>query len=428
MTVTLVASVLAYQTVAAPPPLPPLPLAGLPAGVRVELERAYAAAVAAPADATAVGHLAMLLHAHEQYASAQACYTRARQIDPKTLRWAYLAGVASADAGGHADATRAFRDALAIDSNYLPAWLRLADVLFRVGDLQASRAEYAAMLQQHPDLAAAHYGLGRVATLLADRPAAIEQYVRATRLSPPFGAAHYALALALRSAGRDSDAAAHFAEYRRWGPRHPAPQDPLLDEVRDLNGTARELLAEAARLGKAGRLDESIELNLKALAVDPAAAQAQVNLIGLFGRKGRPDLAERHYRSALELGTSVDEAHYNYGVLLASAGRLTEAAAAFERALNVNPFHAGAHSNLATVLTREGKLDLAASHYQQAISNNPAHARARINLARLLAATGRVADARERFAQALQRAEALGDADLAQRIEEELRRLRTVRR
>jgi tetratricopeptide (TPR) repeat protein len=129
----------------------------------------------------------------------------------------------------------------------------------------------------------------------------------------------------------------------------------------------------------------------------------------------------------VKLATSLDEAHYNYGVLLASARRLTDAAAAFRQALDANPFHAGAHSNLGAILAREGKLDLAVSHYQQAIANDPAHTAARVNLARLLLATGRPEQARERFAQALQRAKALGQTDVAGRIEHELRTLAAVR-
>lgn len=425
--VTFLAALLAAQSSGLTATLPPLALDGVPGATRDELQRAYEAAVAAPGDASAHGQLAMLLHAHEQYGPAERYYDRARQLEPTSLRWAYLAGVVSAELGAYADAARVLRDALAIDPEYLPARLRLADAVFRLGDVHASRGEYRAVLQQHPDLALALYGAGRVAWRLGDRDAAIAQYLRATQVSPPFGAAHYALALALRAAGRRSDADAHFTEYRRWGARYPVPHDPILEDVRALNGTARELLAQAARLGKAGRFDESIELHLRALAMDPAAAQAHVNLISLFGRKGRTDLAEEHYQRAVNLATSVDEAHYNYGVLLASTRRLTDAAAAFRQALDANPFHAGAHSNLGAILAREGKLDLAISHYQQAIANDPAHTAARVNLARLLLATGHREQARERFEQALQRAKALGEIDVAGRIEQELRTLAAVR-
>jgi tetratricopeptide (TPR) repeat protein len=427
-TVTFIASVLTGQVVNATAPLPPLTLSNLPTSTRFELQRAYDSAAAAPADASASGRLAMLLHAHEQYESAQTCYRRAGELDPTALRWKYLAGVVAAELNAYADALRALREALALDPDYLPARLRLADALFRLGDLQASRAEHAALQRQYPDLALALYGGGRIAWVLGEHDAAIKQYRRATQVSPPFGSAHYALALALRATGLMSEADAHFAAYRRWGARKPVPHDPILDDVRALNGTARELLVKAARLGKAGLLDASIELHLRALAIDPTAAQAHVNLISLFGRNGQTDLSEAHYQRALKLGTSLDEAHYNYGVLLGSIGQLPEAAAAFQRTLDVNPFHAGAHSNLGAIFAREGKIELAASHYLQTISNNPAHTAARMNLARLLAVSGDREQARERFEQALQRAKALGETDLASRIEQELQTLAAVRR
>lgn len=198
LTLSFVAALLGAQALDLPAPLPPLALDGLPAATRVELERAYNAAAAAPADPAAHGQLAMVLHAHAQYTLAAAWYTRARALDPTSLRWTYLAGVVSAEAGAHADAARAFRAALTIDSSYLPARVRLADMLFRLGDLPASSAEYRTLLEQHPDLAVAHYGLGRVATLRGDREAAIEQYLRATRVSPPFGAQRERSTRALR--------------------------------------------------------------------------------------------------------------------------------------------------------------------------------------------------------------------------------------
>ena len=427
VTVALLLAHLAGQNAQIPATLPHPVLTALPAHSRAELESAYAAATGDGADAAAAGRLAMLLHAHDQLDLADAWYRRARALDPRAFAWPYLSGVVRADGGDHAAAEDALRDALRLDPTYLPARLRRADALMHAGRHGSSRDEYLAIVRDAPETVQAHYGLGRALSLTGDADGAIQAYRRATELAPTFGAAHYALALALRAAGRTSEAGTHFTAYRHWGARHPAPHDPLLDGVRALNGTAREILVQAARVGKAGNLDESIELHLKALAIDPTAAQAHVNLISLFGRRGQSDLAERHYRTALTLGTSVDEAHYNYGVLLAVTGRTRDAAAAFEQALQVNPFHAAAHSNLGALLAREGKLELAASHYEQAIANNPAHTPARVNLARLLTATGRLEEARQRFEQALQRAKSAGETDLAARIAHEIRQLEARR-
>jgi tetratricopeptide (TPR) repeat protein len=374
---------------------------GLPATVRAELERAYETARARPRDPSAVGRLAMILHAYDQLWLANGCYRAARQLDLRSLSWAYLSGVVQAELGDHAAAGAAFREALQIDREYLPARLKLAESLMRAGDLEASRAEYEALVRQFPELALAHHGLGHLLSVQGNRAAAAEHYRRAVELVPQFGAARYALALAYRDLGLGDRAQTHLAAYRAYGNRRPALRDPLLEHVRSMKGTARDLVEEAARLGRAGRLDESIALHLKALEVDPTAAQAHVNLISLYGRTGRPDKAEEHYRAVLRLEANLADAHYNYGVLLAASGRHADAAAVFRKALDVNPFHAQAHNNLGGILAQQGRLDDAAAHYRQAIANDPQHRAARFNFGRVLVASGRYPEAIEQFHRVL---------------------------
>lgn len=443
--------------------LPRLALAELPPPVRAGLQRAYDAARARPRDASAVGRLGMLLHAYEQYRQAEICYRTARGLASRSMPWTYLSAVVQAELGADAEAAASFRASLRIDPAYLPARLRLADSLMRAGAIDASRGEYEALVREFPELALAHYGLGRVSSTLGDAAGAAEHYQRAVDLEPAFGPAHYALALAYRSAGAGDRALAHLDAYRRFGMRRPVPADRLLDEIRSMKGTARDLLAEGARLGRAGRLTESIAVHLRAIEADPADAQAHVNLISLYGRTNQPDSAETHYRAALGLGSSLAEAHYNYGVLLASGSRYEEAAGAFRDALGVDPFHAQAHNNLAALLARQGRLADAAAHYRQALANDPQHRAARFNLGRVLVALGRPLDAVEQFRKlllpedtntprylyalatayldagdvtnagefgklALRRARELGQPDLAVSIEASLRRIRDLQR
>lgn len=384
------------------PPLPALGFDDLPAGVRTRLEHAYDAARTRPDDAAAVGRLGMLLHAYHQLRSADACYRAARALDPGALSWTYLSAVVTAELGDAAAALATLRDALRIDRTYLPARLRLAEALQAAGELDGSRAEYESIVREVPELAAAHYGLGRVLAALGETRDAVERYRHAVELAPEFGPAHYALALAYRDLDMAAQAEPHLAAHRDHGSRRPVPADPLLDEVRSLADTARELISEAARLGRLGRIDESIALHLKALERDPGAAQAHVNLISLYGRAGRAADAGAHYRAALALGSSVAEAHYNYGVLLASTRRLPEAAEAFRQALDVNPFHAQAHNNLGGLLAQAGRLDDAATHFRRALANDPQHRGARFNYGRVLGMQGRHRDAIDQLERILE--------------------------
>ena len=438
--------------------LPRLNLDALPPPVRSGLQEAYDIASARPRDPTALGRLGMLLHAYEQYSAADACYRGARELAPGSISWTYLSAVVDAQLGRYMAAAAGFRRALAIEPGYWPARLRLADALMRGADLDGSRREYEALVRDFPELAIAHYGLGRLLWIGGDAAAAMERYQRAIELEPEFGRAHYALALAYRDAGAGGRAETHLNAYRRLGPRRPVPADRLLDHIRSLKRTGRDLLAEGARLGAAGHLLESIAVHLKAVEADPSDAQAHVNLISLYGRTGQPEKAAEHYRAAVALGSSLTEAHYNYGVLQAAAKRYPEAAAAFGKALAVDPFYAPAHHNLAALLARQGRLGDAASHYGRAIANDPQHRGARVGLGRVLMALGRPRDAidqlrrvlvpedaetaryryalataylaagdaakaREHGQQALGRARDLGQTGLAASIEQWLRRI-----
>jgi Tfp pilus assembly protein PilF len=226
---------------------------------------------------------------------------------------------------------------------------------------------------------------------------AVSAYEAAINFAPEFGPAHYALALAYRDAGRSALAAVQMTIFRQAGTRKPTFPDPLMDDVRSMRSTARDLITRAVESAHAGRLDDAIALHLEALASDPSAAQAHVNLISLYGRSGRAELAEQHYRDALRLGNDLADAHYNFGVLMASQGRATDAASAFQRALEADPFHPRAHNNLGALLAREGKTREALEHYRQALASDPQYAAARVALGRVLVELGRPADAVAEF-------------------------------
>lgn len=443
--------------------LPALVLSDLSPAVRDGILRTYNEARAHPRDAAVVERLAMLLHAYEQHGAADACYQIARRLAPRSLASAYLSGIVQVERGDLTAAVRSFRDALAINPGYLPARIRLAETLMNAGELAASRREYDALIREFPELAVAHYGLGRLSSAEGNSKAAAEEYERALDAAPQFGPAHYALALAYRDLGDQERARPHLDDYAKLGNRRPTIADPLLEQVIGLRSTARDRIAEGARLGRTGEIDQAIAQHLQALEADPTAAQAHVNLIALYGRTGALEKAEAHYRAALALGSSLAEAHYNYGVLMAGLERYADAADAFGKALAVDPFHARAHNNLAALLFQQGRVEDAAAHYRAALASDPQHRMARFNLGRALVMMGRPEQAieqlrrvltpedadtprfmytlamayfaagdsvhaREYAQQALDRARQLGQSELAARIEPEVKKMTIGRR
>ncbi|MGH9660780.1 MAG: tetratricopeptide repeat protein, partial [Bryobacteraceae bacterium] len=191
---------------------------------------------------------------------------------------------------------------------------------------------------------------------------------------------------AQRSAGDTAGAARHAALSEKHKLAAPPLDDPLLTAVNQLNAGAVPLIGEGLRLDRAGQLAESAAVHEKALEIDPQLAQAHINLISLYGRLGRPERAEQHYRSAIALNPNLAEAYYNYGVLRASEE-------AFRKALDINPNYAEAHGNLGDLVQRRGDLAGARRHFEKAVALKPDYRVARFHLARILIHQGALAPA-----------------------------------
>ncbi len=441
------------------PELPKLALANFPPATREEIQKALGEAQAKPRDAEAAGRLGMLLQAHEQLEAAEACFERARRLDPNRFQWVYYLGVTQATAGKNADAAATLEAAVRLDPDYLPARLKLAELLVGLNRLRESREIAQSIVKEDAALAPAYYWLGRVATAEGQAGAAAGHYRQATELWSAYGAAHYALALAYQKLGEKAKAAEQLTAYQKYQRDEPPDADSLLEVVRALNNTALTHLMNGADLETTGEFEAAKAEYEQALQVNPRLAQAHANLISIYGRLGQPEPARQHYRAAVDIDPNLPEIHYNYGVLLLSQRRVNEAEAAFKRALEISPNYPEAHNNLAAILESRGKFDEAIRHCRVALENKPNYRLARFHLAHLLlqrrqndeaiyqleqtltpedaqtptfmyslagayAQSGDVPSARRYLQEARQRAASWGQAELVAEIDQALRSIR----
>jgi tetratricopeptide (TPR) repeat protein len=444
------------------PELPPLALDHYPAELAPRVAEALLRAQREPRSASATGDLGMLLHAHDQVAAAQACYQRARALDPSAFTWVYLDGVAQLRLGRQQGAVAALREAVRLQPDSVPARLKLGEALQAASDLEGSASSYTAVLATDPRSPQAQYGLGRVEAARGRAAEAAARFEEAIRLHEDFGAAQYALALAYRDLGREADARDRLALYQKYLLGAPPLSDPAMEQVRQRKGGASQHVAEGVRLGKANDLLGAVREHEKALQVDPTLAQAHANLISLFGRLRRWEKVDEHYQAAVALAPGLADVHYDYGVALTEQGKTKEAAEAFGKALAINPHHPGAHNNLGSLLLAEGRLDEAAGHFRAALKSDPRYRQAGFNLGRVLVARGDLRGAIAEFQRILtpedadtprylyalaaahvragdratglrlarearQKAEALGQAQLVASIDKDLRGLEAPR-
>src|SRR5437588_7764602 len=146
------------------PALPPLTIARFRPQIRDKAQKLYREAAAKPNDPEASGRMGMLLHAFEQYEAAQLCYRRARLLDPNRFQWAYYLGLAQALDGKTYAAAATLRDAIRLDPHYLPARLKLAELLLNSGRLEESQEVCQSLAKDEPQAAPVYYWLGRVAS------------------------------------------------------------------------------------------------------------------------------------------------------------------------------------------------------------------------------------------------------------------------
>jgi tetratricopeptide (TPR) repeat protein len=383
------------------PALPQVSFENFGPEIREQARKAYAEAQAHPRDAEANGRLGMILHTYEAYDIAAICYERARSLAPEDFRWIYYIAIVKAALGAHGEAANVFKEAVQRKPDYMPAQLRLADSLSASGQLNQSRQYYEAVIKNRAGVAQAYYGLGRIYAAGGDLAGAVAQYRKAIELFQDYGAAHYALGLALRDQGQVAEAQEHLARSQKLKFSRPPLDDPLLIAVAELNTAGAATLKRGVILESAGQIEASIAEHERALAINPQLAQANINLISLYGRTGQFEKAAQAYRAALTANPNLADAHYNFGVLLVGQSNYKEAAQAFQRCLQINPFHAEAHYNYAVLIEGEGELVDAAAHFRAAIENSPGHRFAHFHLGRILVHQNKLPEAIEQFHQAL---------------------------
>ncbi len=212
--------------------------------------------------------------------------------------------------------------------------------------------------------------------------------------------------------------------------------EKVLQEAAAASPEDDQLLADLGNVYlRQGRVADARGALLRALALDPALAQAE-NLLGLvFIEMNEQQKAETQFRNAIRDNPSLAEAHSNLANLLSGTGHYKESAYEFQNAIRLDPQSAGAHhgygltlelmhsygeaveeldqaarlddrdpqihGDLADLLAARGQLPQAEAQYRIAVAGNPSSADLHLSLGDVLAAQGKKAGAEREFRKAL---------------------------
>ena len=368
---------------------------------RQRLLETYKRVLANPTDGEINGEMAMLLHAFGQHELASRFYHRARSLEPSDFRWAYYLGLGLAAVGQEGQAIPVLRSAVELDHNYLPAQLKLADLLETLGDWNESGRIYTELVQRYPDCAQAHYGLGRIQLARSEAQVALKSYQKACQLFPDFAAAHYGLAMVYRSLRDVERARRHLLLFEQSRGDQPPLEDPLLDLIGQLHSKAEYHYLQGLEFQNRGQIRQALGAYERTLEENPQHTMAHANLFFTYLTLGDLEKAEQYCQAALKLDPRLHETHHNLGILRRLQSRDQEAAKAFQKALELNPFRAESHYLLGTILADEGQPGEAERRFRLAIENQPEFRDAHFQLGLLLQKQGRDEEAVPHFLKTL---------------------------
>ena len=373
------------------PPLPALPVvdyANLQAAVQKPLREAYAAVEQRPSDAGANGELAMVLHVHDRFAAAAACYERARILRPDSFRWAYLHGDVLEQAGRTDQALESFRHAQTLNPRDARVRVRVAQLLVRNGEREEARSLYEALLDEGAGRADVLYGFAQLLNTSGEPEAAIVLLKQLLERHGDSGPAHYALAQAFRRRGDPQSAERHQRLFEQYRDTRIPVDDPVLRVAQQRRAGDQPHLERAAQFYKAGDLRAAAAEYGRALQINPDNATAHANLVAISGSTVGVQQARLHYERAIALEPELALAYSNYGTVLIKAKRFAAAEPVLARAAALDSAGADAPANLGFAIELQSRADAAEQHYREALRRDPGHALANYLLGRLLTGRG----------------------------------------
>ena len=117
------------------------------------------------------------------------------------------------------EAAAAYRKALVIDTDLVPAIVNLANIHYARDELIEAQALYERAIGLDPDCFEAHFNLGNIHHDLGRFEDALICYRGAVKLNPGYADAHFYLAVTLEKTGHSPEAKPHWRTYQDLAPQ-----------------------------------------------------------------------------------------------------------------------------------------------------------------------------------------------------------------
>lgn len=294
--------------------------------------------------------------------------------------------------GGDAEGAIAVcREALAEDPDDINFTALMGAILLKARRFDEAEEQLRRAIALAPSFAKPHEDLGLLLLQQRRNEEAEDVLRRAVTLDPELEQAHFQLGRALLANGKSNEADEAFERCFALNPE-------------------KGRLAEAARLHRAGKVEEAEKLYRRVLKDNPKNVTA-LRLLGVIAmQSGHPENAEELLSKAVRLAPDFTGAIIDLGRLHQDQNRLAEAIECFEKAVETDPRSSHAHFLLAAALAPAARTAAAAAAYRRAIELKPEHAGAWLGLGHTLKTLGRQPEAIEAYRECIRLKPANGES------------------
>ncbi len=372
-------------------------LADRPAELRERLAAAASSIRSGDDPGAALITLGQLAHANDLTATAEACWRLLMREQPAEGRWPYLLADLHQSAGDQTGATELLKHSVELAPTYAPAWLKLADLHLKLGQLPAAESAYRRRLVLLPEDPYARLGLVRIALQAGAAADARTHLDTLLAHTSDFAPARNLLAELLAADG-DAAAAAHERARGKQAPRFREADDPWLDELIDHCFDYDRLCVRGMTDALTHHGDRGEALFKRAIQLRPQALTAHELLGNVYLDRGYGTRAAQNYETALRVADDAPtppptRLFVSLARAYLTAERTADAVAAARRGLanSVDSFEL-LHI-LGNALRAQGELEEAVRTLETAATRQPNHAAVQHDLALVLLDQHRIDDA-----------------------------------
>lgn len=375
-------------------------LSGWPAELGQRIDASMAGLRAGEEPVRALGELGLLYHANGFYAEASTCYHALLQVDPDNPRWPHAFASILAGYGKLEEAAGLWRETVDLAPGYMPARLRLGDVLLKANRLDEAAKVYQEALRLDPRQPYAHLGLGRVHVARGQWQEAREPLEQAASLSDQ-RLAYDLLPTVYERLGEHARALAMRGRSKAAGSYADTP-DPWLDEMMLACYDTYRLAVAGGAAKHGGNRRVALQLLERARSLSPESAPVHFQLGLMYLETKEYTKARPHLEQCTRLAPDMADGWIHLSILLATVGDRAASERVLADGLARCPSSPGLHLERGHRLAAAKRHDEAIAAYRESFRLRPDEAAPLLSIATILFDQGRDAEAVAELRRALE--------------------------